>query len=126
MRINITAGECLNAILQELHPGEVFVPFNEAMIKGSCGNALFSPAFMKERARTHGVSLAEYRKKLAPFIDVLHKLSDYDEIVLWFGQEPFCTANKETVLAALVQKEYHGKITIHTVDEGTGAILSRE
>ena len=100
MKVNITAGECLNRILEARYPDECFVPFNEAMNQGTYSVPLFSEEFVKERAAVHGVSEAEYRENLAGFLEVLARPEAYDEIVLWFGDEPFCVENRETVLAA--------------------------
>ena len=64
MKVNITAGECLNRILEARYPGGCFVPFNEAMNQGTCSAPLFSEEFVRERAAVHGVSEAEYLEKL--------------------------------------------------------------
>jgi hypothetical protein len=50
MKINITAGDCLNNILTNKYKNEKFVPFREAMIKGTYSSKLFSDEFIKERA----------------------------------------------------------------------------
>ena len=42
MKINITAGECLNNILTNIYKGEKFIPFREAMIIGTYSNKLLS------------------------------------------------------------------------------------
>ena len=125
-RINITAGDCLNEILRRSYPEERFVPFREAMIEGRCTAPLFSEAFIRERAAFHGVGEAEYRGNLAEFLEVLARPEAYDEIVLWFGEEPFCVENRETVLAALRQYGYRGSLQLNTVIEETGEILQRE
>ena len=125
-RINITAGDCLNDILQRRYPEETFVPFREAMIEGRYTAPLFSEAFIRERAAFHGVSEAEYRENLAGFLEVLARPEAYDEIVLWFGDEPFCVENRETVLAALRQYGYRGSIRLNTVIEETGEILQQD
>ena len=122
-RINITAGDCLNGILQRRYPEERFIPFREAMIEGRYTAPLFSEAFIRERAAFHGVSEAEYRENLAGFLAVLTRPETYDEIVLWFGDEPFCVENRETVLAALKQYGYRGSLRLNTVIEETGEIL---
>ena len=125
-RINITAGDCLNDILQHRYPEERFIPFREAMIEGRYTAPLFSEAFIRERAAFHGVSEAEYRENLAGFLAVLARPAAYDEIVLWFGEEPFCVENRETVLAALKQSGYRGSILLNTVIEETGDILQQD
>ena len=125
-RINITAGDCLNEILLRRYPEERFVPFREAMIEGRYTAPLFSEAFIRERAAFHGVPEAEYRENLAGFLAVLARPEAYDEIVLWFGDEPFCVENRETVLAALRQYGYCGSLQQNTVIEETGEILQRK
>ncbi len=125
-KINITAGDCLNDILQRRYPEERFIPFREAMIEGRYTAPLFSAAFIRERAAFHGVSEAEYRENLAGFLEVLARPEAYDEIVLWFGDEPFCVENRESVLAALRQYGYRGSLRLNTAIEETGETLSHE
>ncbi len=122
-RINITAGDCLNGILQRRYPEERFIPFREAMIEGRYTAPLFSEAFIRERAAFHGVTETEYRENLAGFLEVLARPKAYNEIVLWFGEEPFCVENRETVLAALRQYGYRRSLQQNTVIEETGEIL---
>lgn len=122
--VNITSGECLNKILEEKHKGMVFIPFNEAMNKGSYTAPLFTEKFIGQRAKVHGVSEEEYRKKLSGFLDILEEPDRYEEITLWFGSEPFCSANKAAVLRALKQYGFSGRVTVNTVDEKTGDIIS--
>ena len=125
-KINITAGDCLNEILRRRYPEERFVPFREAMIEGRYTAPLFSAAFIRERAAFHGVGEAEYRENLAGFLEVLARPEAFDEIVLWFGEEPFCVENRETVLAALKQCGYRGSLRLNTVIEETGDILQQD
>ena len=126
MKVNITAGECLNRILEVRHPDECFVPFNEAMIRGTYSAPLFSEDFVRERAIVHGVSEAEYLEKLSGFMDVLKHAGEYDEIVLWFGDEPFCIENRRTVLDTLRMYGYRRGILLNIVNEKTGDILRQE
>ena len=126
MKVNITAGECLNRILQDKYPRERFVPFNEAMNHGTYSAPLFSEEFVRERAVVHGVSEAEYLEKLSGFMEVLKHAGEYDEIVLWFGDEPFCVENRRTVLEALRGFGYRRSILLNIVHEETGDILRRE
>lgn len=126
MKVNITAGECLNTLLESKFPEENFVPFNEAMIEGKYCAPLFSDEFVMERAAIHGVNEEEYRNKLYGFIHVLEHADEYDEIVLWFGNEPFCVANCKTVLDALRQYGYCKGILLNIVDELTGEVLRQE
>lgn len=124
MKINITSGECLNAILKDRYPDEDFIPFNEAMIKGSYSCPLFSEGFISERAAVHGVEKEEYRRKLEGFLSFLEKAGEYDEAVLWFGDEPFCVKNTDAVINALMLYGYRGKMILNTVNEESGDIVS--
>ncbi len=123
MKINITAGQCLNAILENIYPTETFIPFNEAMITGNYTSKLFSAAFIEERAKTHNVSTAEYRNNLQAFLSFLERIDKYNEAVLWFGDEPFCRENTKTVLHALREYGFQGKIVLYIVVEETGEIV---
>ena len=126
MKVNITAGEALNSMLVTKYSQERFVPFNEAMIVGSYTAPLFSTSFMEERATTHGVSLDQYKEKLGGFIDVLDNIEKYDEIILWFGDEPFCKANTDVVLQVLKDLSYKGKVVLNIVEEETAKIIKTE
>ena len=126
MKVNITAGEALNSMLVTKYSQERFVPFNEAMIVGSYTAPLFSTSFMEERATTHGVSLDQYKEKLGGFIDVLDNIEKYDEIILWFGDEPFCKANTDAVLQGLKDLSYKGKVVLNIVEEETAKIIKTE
>ena len=123
MRINITAGECLKDILQAIYPDEEFVPFNEAMIQGEYKSVLFSDEFIAERSIVHEVTEEEYRENMSGFLQLLANIKDYDEIVLWFGDEPFCRCNRDTVVKTLNQFRYNGNMVLYIVDEETGEVL---
>ena len=123
MRINVTASDCLNQILSEMHPKETFVPFREAMVEGPCSFPPFSDEFLAERAYFHNSSLEDYKKHMAPFLELLDHLSDYSEIVLWFGDEPFCKRNTEVVIDTLRTRGFQGSIVLNIVNEETGVIL---
>ena len=123
MRINITAGECLKDILQAIYPDEEFVPFNEAMIQGEYKSALFSDEFITERSIVHKVTEEEYRENMSDFLGLLANINEYDEIVLWFGDELFCRCNRDVVVKMLNQHNYNGNVLLHIVDEETGEVL---
>lgn len=125
MEINITAGECLNEILERRFPEKQFVPFNEAMTQGTYSSLLFSADFIRERSVCHGVPEGEYREKMSGFMTLLEHLQEYDEIVLWFGDEPFCVENRKVVLEALKGRGYSGGILLNIVVEETGEILQQ-
>lgn len=126
MTIHVTAGECLNELLREKYPSGTFVPFNEAMLRGTAAAPLFSDAFIAERAAALGVSGESYREKLSGFLDLLDRLGEYEEITLWFGDEPFCAVNRETVLRALRERGYAGEVILNTVEETSGEILRQK
>lgn len=126
MRTNIAAGDCLSYILSAKYPKEEFVPFREAMIEGPNSYEPFSDEFLAERADFHGCSLKEYKKYMASFLQVLDRLPKYREIVLWFGEEPFCKKNVEVVIGTLKQRGFLGPITLNTVIEETGEVVLTE
>ena len=126
MKINITAGDCLNAILETKYKTERFIPFREAMIKGGYSSKLFSKAFLEERAKTHSVSIQEYTHNLQDFLLFLKDIQTYDSIVLWFGDEPFCQENVKVILQTLVEHEYHGDIILNVVVEETGELINQQ
>ncbi len=123
MKINITSGDMLNEILQCKYPAETFVPFREAMIKGSYDSKLFSDEFIEERSKIHGVSAQEYLEKLGVFVDILKSAKKYEEIVLWFGEEPFCAENVKVVIQSLRESGFDGKLVYNVVDENDGNVL---
>lgn len=123
MKINITAGDCLNEILVKKYPNEYFVPFCEAMILGNYSSDLFSKEFIKERSKTHNVTVQEYIQKLSGFLDFLKRLDNYNEVDLWFGDEPFCVENTKMVLKILEEYDFRGKLILNIVNETTGDII---
>ncbi len=102
------------------------MPFNEAMVQGAYSAPLFSEEFVRERAAVHGVSEEEYLDKLSGFMGILKHAGEYDEIVLWFGDEPFCVENRRTVLDALQRHGYRRSILLNIVNEETGDILRHQ
>lgn len=122
--INITAGEILNSILSK--DEGIWIPFNEAMNKGNYSNSLFSHAFFIERSKTHEVSLDEYLTKIKPFLNFLNNLEKYNQVTLWFGDDPFCVANYQTIIDELISKNYQGTIILNIVDENTGIIIKNK
>ena len=115
MRINITAGDVLNKLLVNKYQDEYFIPFNEAMIEGKVTTRLFSKEFIKERAIVHNVSEEEYKLRLLSFLTFLDKIIMYNEVVLWFGSEPFCLENTRYVLRTLKEYWYNKKIILNIV-----------
>ena len=123
MKINITAGDCLNSILTTKYPSKTFIPFREAMIEGEYHYPPFSDSFLRERAATHHSTLDEYKDYMKGFLSFLSHIEDYDEIVLWFGNEPFCNANVDVILKTLKERNYTKRIMLNTVIEETGEII---
>lgn len=126
MEINVTSGDCLNALLQEKYKEQTFVPFREAMLNGDSAAQPFSERFLEERCRVHGVTKEEYLEKLSVFIDFLFHVNEYDTVFLWFGDEPFCVKNREFVIRCIRQRGYEGRLILYTVDENTANILTKE
>jgi len=122
--LKITSGDCLNDIMTGRYPYDSFIPFREAMINGSYSSELFSEAFAHERAAYHRVPVEEYKEKLKCFTDILDDPTFYEVICMYFGDEPFCRANKKAVIEALSAHGYKGTLVIHIVDETTGDVLS--
>lgn len=125
MKINITAGDCLNNILTNIYKDEEFIPFRKAMIIGTYSNKLFSEEFLLERSEVHKVSLKEYKEKISCFINVLENINSYDEIVPWFGDEPFCVENTKIVIKTIKEHNYTNKLILNIVDETTGKVLKQ-
>lgn len=125
-RINITSGELLNEILTAKLPDETFIPFNEAMSTGTYSAKLFSHEFIAERAKVHGVTEEDYCGKMAAFLELLDNPNAYSEIVMWFGDEPFCRSNREAVLEALRIYGYQGTVQLNIVNEEIGEILKTD
>ena len=124
MKINITAGDCLNNILTNKYKNEKFIPFREAMIKGKYSSKLFSDEFIRERSLVHNVSINEYQHNIKDFLDIIKNVNEYNEILLWFGNDEFCLENLKIVLQVLYQHNYKGTLILNTVIEETGEIIS--
>ena len=122
MKINITAGECLNKILTSKYINETFIPFNEAMIKGSYNAVLFSKEFINHRCLNHKVTINEFEVMLNVFLTLLKDVNKYQEIVLWFGDDDFCVENSKTVILTLKEYGYTNKLSLNVVIEETGEI----
>ena len=124
MKINITAGDCLNNILVNIYKDETFVPFREAMNVGNYKSELFSKEFLIERSVTHNVSLDEYKEKINGFLEIIKNINKYQEIKLWFGNDDFCLENLKIVLQTIFLNNYKGTIILNTVVEETGEIIN--
>ena len=128
--IHIVPGESFKKILSKklkkenikgLH--KEIVPFNEALIRGKISEPLFNDEFINLRCGELGVSRSVYVKRISKFVKFLQNANDYDEVLLWFGAEPFCQANLSGVLKCLKQVLFKGKIIVNLVNELTGEII---
>lgn len=57
-------------------------------------------------------------------MNLLKKINNYSEVILWFGDEPFCKKNTEIVLQTLKEYKFLGNVALNIVDEETGKILN--
>ena len=126
MKINITAGDCLNNILKTINKEEKFIPFREAMIKGKYTSKLFSNEFINERALVHNTTIEDYTEKIQVFLDFLKDIEMYNEVILWFGNDDFCKENIKIVLKTLNEYKYKNRLILNIVVEETGKILDSE
>ena len=94
------------------------IPFNEDMSVGTYHHVPFSEEFIKERSKTHNVTVEAYKQNLSSFISLLANLQPSDELHLYFGEDKTCLANREFVIKLL--KGRVTSITLHIVDELTG------
>lgn len=121
-KINIVSGECAAAPVHTL-TGEEVISFNEAMMDGPAPRPIFSANFCRLRAAVHHVSPEVYHEKSAALLDILAHPNSWDELSLWFGPDAFCQVNLITLLAALEERGYQGRVTLTLMDDATHAIL---
>ena len=120
--LNITNGDMLNKFLLSTNAGE-FLPFNEVMMQGIAINDIFSDEFIALRADELNTTIDIYKEKMM-LIDVLQSTyEDYDEIILWFGQDTFCQMNLLTLLAFLEQIKYSGMVALNIIDDYSFKII---
>ena len=113
MRINIISGDVMAEYSEQLG-FKNYIAFSEAMIDGIVKDENpFSPSFINERAKVHGIHPDKYRKK---GIQHLLKMRAGDEVHVYFGEDLFCQLNLITVLAFL-EKIGIDKVTYHVVFE---------
>lgn len=94
----------------------IYLPFNEAMCEGSPHEVIFSNEFIKERCKTHHVTMEQYEEiTLAPLQKLL--CPEYKCIVLWFGEDMFCQINLLTLLAYLDEVHYKGDVIVQLIKE---------
>lgn len=120
-RINITSGDCLNELLQKEH--EEWIPFREALLYGTHQQKPFSPEFIEERIQSLKTTKEEYLDKLNPIIEFIKHINDYEKIILWFGDEPFCIANYSFLIDLIQNSNFNGKVILNIVNENNGEII---
>lgn len=113
MRINIISGDVMAEYSEQLG-FKNYTIFSEAMIDGIVKDEHpFSPSFINERAKVHGIHPDKYRKKCA---QNLLKMRAGDDVHVYFGEDLFCQLNLITVLAFL-EKLGIDKVTYHVIFE---------
>ncbi|MGR9048819.1 AraC family transcriptional regulator [Halobacillus faecis] len=112
-KLHILNGEEMNKAFQRqgLFEGEHMIPFNEAMCAGETCETIFSEAFIKTRAVTHGVSENDYRRITVEKLEAVFR-EGRDHLQLWFDEDMFCQINLLTLLAWLEQIGYEGKVEL--------------
>ena len=115
--LHITAGDEMQKVMAR--PGEVWVPFSEAMLRGPRRADLFTEACITARAAFHGVTPEAYRAKFAPFLSALARPGEFSAVHLYFGNEDFCRANTLAALSALEQAGFSCPVTLTVMEEQT-------
>ena len=106
---NITNGDYFNTFFEKEYSTQG-IPFNENMMDGNAPRAVFDEEFVEMRSSFHEVEKEEYLCKMQAFSDFVNNICNYEEVVLWFGDDAFCQINMLCVLAMLEKKEYDGKV----------------
>jgi hypothetical protein len=102
-----------------------YVPFNEAMSVNATTASIFDQAFIETRAFGHHESVENYSNKVITPLNQLFQ-KNYNEIVLWFGEDMFCQMNLLTILAYLEQSQYKGKVVYNSFKEDEFKISQTE
>ena len=116
--LSITNGDAYNTYFRTTFSREAF-PFREVMMDGDAVEEIGSEAFMRARARTHGVSYEKYVKRAAVLTVLKNNLDEYDEVHLYFGKDVFCQMNLLTLLAFLEQLGCQSRVTLFYIDDET-------
>ncbi|MBQ9922142.1 MAG: hypothetical protein IJO52_08140 [Clostridia bacterium] len=122
---NITNGEGFNAHFEKEH-SQAGIPFNEAMMDGIATEAVFDDRFIDNRSSVHDVTKQEYLTKMQKFHDFINNQNDYDEVVLWFGDDTFCQLNMLCVLAMLEKSGYIGKISSVLINDTDLSVIKEK
>lgn len=79
------------------------IVFREMLVEGDCTAKLFSDDFFYFRRnffkQYYGIPIPKYDKITFQELQKLNKLSDVDEIILWFENDLFCQINLMAVLS---------------------------
>lgn len=118
--LHITNGDYFNDCFLKAHAGVLAIPFREAMMDGEVPDApVFSDAFVRLRARHHGVTEERYRES----IEGLLHLNGHATLLLFFGRDTFCQINLLTLLAYLEEIGYTGRVSLTLIDDETVSVL---
>ena len=94
----------------------VLAPFQEAMCWGKTAGRPFSDDFIRTRAEVFRCTMQEYQKTvIRPLIPFLS--SNFERVVLWFGDDMFCQMNLITAAAYLEQRGYTGELLVCVAEE---------
>lgn len=122
---NITNGDAFNEFFEKKYSAEG-IPFNESMMDGAVTEAAFDDTFIQSRCAFHDVDASEYLLKMKKFSEFMNNLKDYDEVVLWFGDDTFCQINMLCVLAMLEKAGYNGKINSVIINDTDFSVIKEK
>ena len=99
-----------------------YVSFNEAMCWGEADKNIFSREFVEKRVQSLNTTIEEYKNIVLDSLEPLFK-SEFDTIVLWFGDDMFCQMNMLTILAYLEQINFEGDVLFCMAIESSDEML---
>lgn len=124
--LHITNGDAYNAHL-ETESGVCATPFREAMMDGDVPDgAPFSEAFIRARARHHGVTEEAYREHMRGVLSLRSSHGRYTALSLYFGRDTFCQMNLLTLFAYLEELGYAGTVSLSLIDDETQAVIGAQ
>ena len=107
MFLHILNGDSTRAIFQNSGIGGDVIVWREMLCEGRTPATRNMSRFFEERAaflqQAYGIDSAAYLADVEQDKQLLHKASDYEEIVLWFEFDLFCQVNLVFVLYYLSQ-----------------------
>ncbi len=112
--INIVSGQQFINNKEKFGIEGKVISFNEAMVDGNVIDNIFSDEFLKERCKTHNISINEYEKIT---ISPLKNINNYSSVNMYFGFDMFCQINLLTLLAYFDQIKFNPEIRIYICDE---------